>query len=255
MNRESFLRELAFLLSDLEEDEREEALQYYKDYFDEVGSEHESEILVHIGIPEKVAAELKNSLRGGGEGGEYTERGYYDERFDEYHRVPDHYAKIMKHKKRNEKKKSRKEKSEEERRNGLLFLLLFLFFGISLAGRIISAGFSVITAILGGVFGLVAGLFGLLASGFAAVIGLLVGGVTMVLDGIRNLSQLPTGLMGLCFGFLMLAAAMLIALLTKWGWTTVMPWLLHFWLDMFRKCWNWLCQLAHKIFGGGGAEE
>ena len=74
MNRESFLRELAFLLSDLEEDEREEALQYYKDYFDEVGSEHEAEILVHIGSPEKVAAELKNSLRGGGEGGEYTER-------------------------------------------------------------------------------------------------------------------------------------------------------------------------------------
>ena len=37
MNKESFLKELSFLLSDLEEDEKKEALQYYQDYFDEAG--------------------------------------------------------------------------------------------------------------------------------------------------------------------------------------------------------------------------
>ena len=98
MNKESFLKELSFLLSDLEEDEKKEALQYYQDYFDEAGPEREQEILAHIGSPEKAASEIKNGLFGDPDRGEYTERGYYDERFDEYHCVPDRYTKIVKRK-------------------------------------------------------------------------------------------------------------------------------------------------------------
>ena len=34
MNRKKFIEELAFLLQDIEDAEREEAMQYYEDYFD-----------------------------------------------------------------------------------------------------------------------------------------------------------------------------------------------------------------------------
>ena len=36
MNRKKFIEELAFLLQDIEDAEREEAMQYYEDYFDEL---------------------------------------------------------------------------------------------------------------------------------------------------------------------------------------------------------------------------
>lgn len=111
MNKEYFLRELAYLLQDLTEEEREDALQYYRDYFAEAGPEHEAEVLTRIGSPEKVAAELKSSLSGEEDGGEFTERGYYDERFDEHHQIPDHYAGLVEY-------TGGAGKTEQEKENG-----------------------------------------------------------------------------------------------------------------------------------------
>ena len=37
MNRKEFMRQLELLLSDISEDERREALDYYESYFDEAG--------------------------------------------------------------------------------------------------------------------------------------------------------------------------------------------------------------------------
>lgn len=255
MNKEHFLRELAFLLSDVEEDEREEALAYYRDLLDEAGPEHEAETLEHIGSPERVAAELKYSLHGGAEDGEYTERGYYDERFDEYNRVPDHYTKIVKSTRGAKRGKKRTKETEDRRRNGLLLLLLFLFFGLPLAGTIISAGFSVIAGVAGALFGIFGGLLGLIAGGIAAVVGLVIGGVGMIIAGAANLVQLPTGLMGIGIGFWMLAAALLVGVLTKWGATTAAPGLLRFTAEMVRRLWGWLCGLLRRIFRKGGGSE
>lgn len=257
MNKDYFLRELEFLLQDLTEEEREEALQYYRDYFEEAGPERETEILAHIGGPEKVAAELKSSLAGGDENGEYTERGYYDERFDEYHRVPDQYAEIVESgnngKKQKKKQKKNRQRKEDGRKNGLLIVLLFIFFGLPLAGSIISAGFSIIAAIIGALFGIFGGLLGLLAGGFAATIGLLCGGVVMIIRGVLNLVTPPVGLMGISLGFFMLAGALLIAVATKWGCCTVAPGLFRFSIEMVRKCWSWTVGVVRRIFSRGGA--
>ena len=295
MNKESFLRELSFLLSDLEEDEKKEALQYYQDYFDEAGPEREQEILAHIGSPEKAASEIKNGLFGDTDRGEYTERGYYDERFDEYHRVPDRYTKIVKRKtsggweEQAESGKSRAqdesgenraqdgsgknkehagfrenkaqavrntEKEDEKqrnRKNGLLLLLLFLFFGLPLAGSIISAGFSILTAILGCVFGIFAGLLSLIVGGFAAVIGLICGGVMVILSGLANLAALPIALMTVCVGFFMLGAAVLVGIVTKWGCTAVIPGLFRFCIDLVGKCVKWITGFVRRVTGKGGA--
>ena len=314
MNKESFLKELSFLLSDLEEDEKKEALQYYQDYFDEAGPEREQEILAHIGSPEKAASEIKNGLFGDPDRGEYTERGYYDERFDEYHCVPDRYTKIVKRKTSGgsweeqagyEKNKAqdgsgenraqagfRESRSQDEpgknkaqdstednrtqygpgekktyavkttekederqrnRKNGLLLLLLFLFFGLPLAGSIISAGFSVLTAVFGCVFGIFAGLLSLIVGGFAAVIGLVCGGVMVILSGLANLAALPIALMTVCIGFFMLGAAVLVGIVTKWGCTAVIPGLFRFCIDLVGKCVRWIIGLVGRVTCKGGA--
>ena len=314
MNKESFLKELSFLLPDLEEDEKKEALQYYQDYFDEAGPEREQEILAHIGSPEKAASEIKNGLFGDPDRGEYTERGYYDERFDEYHCVPDRYTKIVKRKTSGgsweeqagyEKNKAqdgsgenraqagfRESRSQDEpgknkaqgstednrtqygpgekktyavkttekederqrnRKNGLLLLLLFLFFGLPLAGSIISAGFSVLTAVFGCVFGIFAGLLSLIVGGFAAVIGLVCGGVMVILSGLANLAALPIALMTVCIGFFMLGAAVLVGIVTKWGCTAVIPGLFRFCIDLVGKCVRWIIDLVGRVTGKGGA--
>lgn len=95
MRKEEFLGKLEYLLSSVKEEEREEALEYYRDYFEEAGPEHEEEIAAHFGSPEKVAAEIRSGLQGDVSGGEFTERGYTDERFREDYHVPDQYAEIV----------------------------------------------------------------------------------------------------------------------------------------------------------------
>ena len=39
MNKESFLKQLEYLLSDLPEEEKRDALDYYRDYLEDAGSE------------------------------------------------------------------------------------------------------------------------------------------------------------------------------------------------------------------------
>ena len=82
MNRETFLRELEYLLQDMGEEERADALAYYRDYLDEAGPENEEKVIREFGSPERVAAMIRAGEKGGMEdGGEFTETGYGDERF------------------------------------------------------------------------------------------------------------------------------------------------------------------------------
>ena len=82
MTRDAFMRELEYLLQDVQDDENEEALQYYRDYFDEAGPENEEQVIREFGSPERVAAIIRSDLAGNlEEGGAFTESGYTDERF------------------------------------------------------------------------------------------------------------------------------------------------------------------------------
>ena len=64
MNRKEFMDQLAYLLSDISEEERREALDYYEGYFEEAGKENEEQVIKRLGSPEKVAAEVKSNLYG-----------------------------------------------------------------------------------------------------------------------------------------------------------------------------------------------
>ena len=77
MNRGEFMLKLESLLQNISREEREEALQYYNDYFDDAGVENEADIIKELGSPEKVARTLTEDI---GESrtdeGEYSEMGY-----------------------------------------------------------------------------------------------------------------------------------------------------------------------------------
>ena len=49
MNRKEFMDQLEKLLSDISEDERREALDYYESYFDEAGEAEEASVIQKLG--------------------------------------------------------------------------------------------------------------------------------------------------------------------------------------------------------------
>ena len=62
MNRKDFIQKLRRELAKLPAEEREAAIEYYEEYFDEVGPEGEQELLQQLGSPKRVAAQI--GLRG-----------------------------------------------------------------------------------------------------------------------------------------------------------------------------------------------
>lgn len=76
MNRADFMKNLAELLADVPLTEREEAIQYYNDYFDDAGEENEQSVIASLGSPEQLAGTIKAGLADGENIGEFTEKGF-----------------------------------------------------------------------------------------------------------------------------------------------------------------------------------
>lgn len=70
MNRVDFMNQLERLLQGIAPGERDEALQYYNDYFDDAGKENEQAVIEALGNPARVAENIKRDLPGSGAGGE-----------------------------------------------------------------------------------------------------------------------------------------------------------------------------------------
>ena len=94
MNRKEYLERLEQLLLVLPCEEREEALQYYSDYFDDAGIENEENVILELGSPEEVAAKIRAGYAG--EYAEYSEAGYEDVRFQNNREIMTGYQNIGK---------------------------------------------------------------------------------------------------------------------------------------------------------------
>lgn len=80
MSREEYFMCLEGYLRKLSDEEREEAIQYYRDYFDEAGPEKEEEIISKLGSPKDLAESIMQSERNV----EFTESGLNDSEKKEY---------------------------------------------------------------------------------------------------------------------------------------------------------------------------
>lgn len=74
MNKVEFMRQLESLLQNISEQERQEALHYYEDYFDDAGPENEQAVLEALGNPARVAENIRRDLYGAGYGDGYVVR-------------------------------------------------------------------------------------------------------------------------------------------------------------------------------------
>lgn len=62
MGKEEFLRQLEALLSGISEEERKEALAYYRSYFEDAGEPNEASIIAELESPQKVAESILKDM-------------------------------------------------------------------------------------------------------------------------------------------------------------------------------------------------
>lgn len=214
MTRETYMRELAYLLQDIPEEEREEALDFYHSYFDEAGEGQEAAVIEKLGSPEKTAAIIRASLTGDkGEAGEYTEAGYQDQRYREDNKVPDIHRMPPQEKVKSE---GYKEYKKPNNNNVILWIVLLILTSPIWLG------------ILGGVGGLLVGLLAGMAAVVVAVavvtVVFLVIGCILVGVGLVNLFVTPgIGALTGAIGMWMLALGLLGLILCGWVFVKWLP--------------------------------
>ena len=227
MNRADFMKRLAELLGDMSPGEREEAIQYYNDYFDDAGAENEQSVIASLGTPEQLAGAIKAGLSGSQTAGEFTEKGFsgYEQTrsnvvlnpnqpeeqsgngYDSYqNQYNGQYSGQYSGQNTASDKSSKKPMSAG---SIVLLIILCIFASPLIIG--VGAGF------FGGILGLLGGLFGCVVGFGAAAIALILVGVCLFVYGIGLLFGAPLG--GLC----MMGAAMIcMSLGILFAWIIVM---------------------------------
>lgn len=179
MNKSDFLAALARELSGLPPEERQNALQYYEDYFADAGEENEAQILQELELPEKIARDILSDYRElsavpGGAGANGSAAGT----------KPPHRGGIS---------------------PGLLIVLLLL--AIPLGLPLLIAAIILIVSVF-------AIIFSLAAAGFAVVLALIIAGVAICWSGVWLLFGTPlSGMVTIGGGLVCLALGLLTAAL------------------------------------------
>ena len=152
MNRVEYMTRLASMLQDIPVEERQEAMKYYNDYFDEAGEENEEKVAAELDSPEKVAAVIKAEIYGRNNTGET--------------KAPVYPA----------------EKEEKDTNNWWKILLIIVggLFVLSIAGPIVlGVALTVLAVVVSVVIALIAFV---IAAGCLAIVGiaLFIGGLTQI---------------------------------------------------------------------------
>ena len=200
MNRIEFIAELERLLQDISAEERNEAVQYYRDYFEDAGIENEQHIIEELGSPRKVADTIKAGLRGGcDESSEYRETGYADTRFEDKN-MPARWEETAYDGGRSEEKK----KPYTNPALKILLIIAILVVGAPIVLPLAIAVIAVVMALGIGAIALVAGIV-------ITAIAVLITGVIMTFAGIIKLFSFPALGLAVCGAGLILGVLGLLA--------------------------------------------
>ena len=220
MRKDEFLRKLEVLLSDISAEEREEALAFYRNYFEDAGEEKEADILAELESPEKVAEVIKRDL------GMIvvTEQGRnaYEDADSQAQQNTDTYYKWTNGSSDNsygDYEDSKQAQTEKEKRNKEIVVLVII---IGILSSPVWLG--ILTGILGTVFGLAASLVGITLAVFvvgAVFVGL---GIAMLAGLGEALVSIPVGLVFIGAGLLVLALAILLLLVCVAVFGRFLPW-------------------------------
>ncbi len=221
MSRVEFMNQLKNLLWDIPEMEREEALNYYEDYFDDAGSEREAQVIASLGSPERVAAIIKEGLKeNAAEQGEFSENGYAG--YNEPVKDEVIYYSAQKQEKIIDKIKNLGT-------SGWILILILAIFALPILGPL---GVGLLSAILGILIAAVVVLFVLVIVGIA----LLVAGASVFAAAIGCLFVTPAvGIMMLGLSLLFIGIGILTTVLGIWIVKKVIPPVIRWIVNLFRK--------------------
>ena len=215
MSRKAFMARLDELLADITEAEKEEALSYYEEYFEDAGPENEEEVISSLGSPEKVAATIKAGLsENAQEEGEFSETGYTNSYYD----VKDEVATINKRK-----------GLGGIGTGGWVIILILCLFALPILGPLL-------LGIAGTIFGILVAIAAVIFAVLVTGIALVVAAVAMVAAGFATLFATPLVGVALIGAALLVAGiGILISILGFWVITKVVPPLFRGFVGLIRK--------------------
>ena len=181
MNRQEFMERLEYLLRGIPASEREDALAYYNDYFDEAGVENEYQVIQELGSPEQVAQTILTDVQQAA-----------------YQNTQDTYSAGQ----------TAEKKKMSASTKVLLVIVIILTFPLWIG--IVAGVFGTVVGLIGAAFGIAIGIAG-------AAVGLIGGGVLGTIRGIAIFAQNPVeGLASIGFGVFLVALGLLLVLLCVW---------------------------------------
>lgn len=236
MNRVEFMSRLEQLLEEIPISERDEAITYYNDYFNDAGVENEQEVIESLGSPERVADTIKAGLGGKVIDGEYTETGYKTEAAEGKEEVALTKDASGQTDDNSTKKDYSKQRPNE---NKLLKVILYVLIAILLCPvRMPLAGglFGVAVAVL--VVILVCLMLVILLPFIGVVVGiaLVISGIFTLVVGLIKLFVAPAAAVGLIgIGLLLGGGGLLAAVIGGWLLAKLVPSMIRGFVNLCRK--------------------
>jgi len=210
MDRNEFMKQLESLLQSISSSEREEALQYYNEYFNDAGQENEQDVIEALGSPVKVAENIKRDFYGSG----YDEA-TYQKTSSERNAVVEYQTDTQEEKYSSESYDTysiQKRKEQKGMSTGMIVLIVILCILASpLILSLLSGVLGILIGIIATWFSLIIGFGAVALSLFAVLVVLFVVGIMcMFTDPLVGVVLLGIGMLVGGFGilFLMLTVAM-----------------------------------------------
>ena len=234
MSRFDFMKTLESLLSDIPVEERNEALKYYNDYFDDAGVNNEDSILNELGSPDRIAAIIKADLHEEGgsnnDRGYFTEKGYKDTVFEEQKFevikpneviIPEDNSEQSRTNTEHNYNKAPRDSGNSSRgttsnNNRLALIILLCIFAIPV-------GIPLVFSFLGIFFSIIVGVFALLfAFGIAGIVMVPVG-IALIFIGLVNICVPFIGIAHCGVGLIVVGLGILFVMLSVWLSKTIFP--------------------------------
>ncbi len=160
MDRKQFINELRSKLAVLSYEEREKAISYYEEYFDDAGTENEDNVIYELGDIERIAQEIiENSTSkvnsvsvnkftvGNDNDNSYKDNNTSNNKTNTFYR----------------------EETKKEKQNLKPLYVILIIIGALACFPIVMTLFGLLLGLIGVIIGVVATAFGLVISGIAAV--------------------------------------------------------------------------------------
>lgn len=208
MTTEQYLHILQQELAALPYDEQKEALDYYRNYFDEAGEKNAQKVMAELGSPQKLGAYIRSNFscvparKNNGEKA--------DTSTDEAHSASAH---------RGYKYGYDKSACTPAKHNGANILLIILLLALTFP-----VWFPVVASLVGIGFGIVVALLAIGCVGIIGAIAVFAVGITAFCIGAASLvPSFFNGLLGIGIGLFLLGVALLLGIFGVWFCKKVLP--------------------------------